>query len=181
MNTATQDLENDHKYILRLIDIMEKMVMNCSSEVSHMEMVVNLIRQYADGFHHAKEENLLFPLLRQKGFSSENGPISVMLHEHDEGRKFVKGMSAGIEDYKLNGDSALPGVYLNMQGYIDLLRAHIGKENNVLFKMADRVLSPLEQQQLLDAFGAVETNDYGSGRIKQFVIDIEGLEAVYMS
>ncbi len=181
MNTATQDLENDHKYILRLIDIMERMVMNCSTDIPHMKMVVNLIRQYADGFHHAKEENLLFPMLVQKGFSTDSGPVSVMLHEHDEGRKFVKGMIDGIEAYATTGDSSLPDIYLNMQGYIDLLRAHIGKENNVLFKMADRILSPLEQQQLLEAFTAVETKNYTKDQIKQFIIDIEGLEAVYLA
>jgi hypothetical protein len=32
----------------------------------------------------------------------------------------------------------------------------------------------------LDAFIGVETNDYGNGKLQQFVIDIEGLEAVYM-
>lgn len=181
MSTATQDLENDHKYILRLIDIMERMVMNCSTDIPHMKMVVNLIRQYADGFHHAKEENLLFPLLVQKGFSNESGPVSVMLNEHDEGRKFVKGMIDGIDSYSTDGDSSLPDIYLNMQGYIDLLRAHIGKENNVLFKMADRMLSQQEQQQLVDAFTLVETNDYGNGQIKQFILDIEGLEAVYLA
>lgn len=181
MDTATQNLENDHEYILRLTDIMERMVMNCSTDLADMEMVVNLIRQYADAFHHAKEENLFFPLLVEKGFSNEQGPVSVMLHDHDEGRKFTEGMARGIENYKRTGDdSILPDIYLNMQGYIYLLRAHISKENNVLFKMADRLLSTVEQQKLLAAFIGVETNDYGNGKIQQFIIDIEGLEAVYM-
>ena len=38
MNTATQNLENDHVYILRLIDVMEKMVINCATDTAHMEM-----------------------------------------------------------------------------------------------------------------------------------------------
>jgi hemerythrin-like domain-containing protein len=182
MNTATQNLENDHIYILRLIDVMEKIVMNCSTDLSHMEMVVRLIQQFADSFHHAKEENLFFPLMVQKGFSNENGPVSVMLHDHDQGRKFTDGMEKAIAKYKQGGDDlVLPEIYLNMQGYIDLLRAHIGKENNVLFKMADRLLSPMEQERLLKAFTEVETNDYGNGKMAQFLVDIEGLEAIYMA
>ena len=85
MNTATQNLENDHVNILRLIDVMEKMVMVKSSNIEHFEKVVNLIKSYADGFHHAKEENLLFPMMIKKGFSKEQGPIAVMLHDHTEG------------------------------------------------------------------------------------------------
>lgn len=180
MNTATQNLENDHVYILRLTDVMEKMVMNLTTNVPDMELVVKLIREYADGFHHAKEENLLFPLLVQKGFSTEQGPVSVMLHDHAEARRFVKGMSDGITRVKQGNDSALPDIYLNMQGYIDLLRAHIGKENNVLFKMADRMLSVAEQEKLLAEFAGVETTGFGNGKIGQFILDIEGLEAVYL-
>ena len=61
MDTATKNLENDHEYILRLIAVMEIMVLTVSTDLKHIEMVVNLIKNYADGYHHAKEENLLFP------------------------------------------------------------------------------------------------------------------------
>jgi len=181
MDTATQNLEADHVYILRLTDVMEKMVITISTDISHLEMVVSLIRNFADGFHHAKEENLLFPLMLEKGFSNEQGPISVMLHEHVEGRNFVKGMEAEINEYKKGKESVLPDIYANMQGYIDLLRAHIGKENNVLFRMADRVISPAEHQFLLNEFDAIEDANYGENKIQQFIIDIEGLESIYIN
>jgi len=180
METATQNLENDHVYILRLIDVMEKMVIKISTNTAHMETVVYLIKNYADGFHHAKEENLFFPLLVNMGFSYEQGPIPVMLHDHVEGRKYVKGMAAGIERYKAGDLSVLPEIYENMQGYIDLLRAHICKENNVLFRMADRTLSADDQSTLLTQFAAIENSDYSNGQIQKFITSIESLEIVYM-
>lgn len=179
MNTATQNLENDHVYILRLIDVMEKMVLNCATDTAHIEMVVNLIKNYADGFHHAKEEQVLFPLLVEKGFSNEHGPVSVMLHEHVEGREFVKGISERIDVYKAGNVSAFPEIYQYMQGYVDLLRAHIGKENNVLFRMADKALSSDDQASLLNKFAAIE-NQYNKEQIAGFILEIEGLEAFYM-
>ena len=179
MNTATQNLENDHVYILRLIDVMEKMVLNCATDTAHMEMVVNLIKTYADGFHHAKEEKVLFPLLVEKGFSNEQGPVSVMLHEHVEGREFVKGISERIDVYKAGNVSALPEIYQYMQGYVDLLKAHIGKENNVLFRMADKALSSDEQLELLNKFGSIE-KQFDSEKIAMSILEIEGLEAFYM-
>jgi len=179
MNTATQNLENDHVYILRLIDVMEKMVLNCATDTAHLELVVNLIKTYADGFHHAKEEQVLFPLLEEKGFSKVHGPVAVMLHEHVEGREFVKGISQRIDVYKAGNVSALPEIYQYMQGYVDLLRDHISKEDNVLFKLADKALSSDEQLELLNKFGSIE-KQYNSEQIAASILEIEGLEAFYM-
>jgi hemerythrin-like domain-containing protein len=179
METATKNLENDHEYILRLIAVMEIMVLTVSTDLKHIEMVVNLIKNYADGYHHAKEENLLFPLMVEKGFSLEQGPVSVMLHDHEQGRKYVKGMNDEIAGFKGGDISALTALYEHMQGYIDLLRAHIGKENNVLFRMADKALTQEEQQALLRRFKAIEEQDYTNSRLDRFITDIEGLEAIY--
>ena len=179
MNTCTENLENDHVYVLRLTDVMEKMVVGLATDLSDMELVVKLIQQYADGFHHAKEENLLFPLLVKKGFSEQEGPVGVMLQEHAEGRNFVKAMVSDMDRYRTGDDTVLPDIYRSMQGYIDLLRAHIGKENNVLFRMADRALSTEEQQALLSEFAALETLDGRNGRLEHFITDIKGLEAIY--
>ena len=180
METATKNLENDHVYILRLIDVMEQMVLTVSTELKHIELAVGLIMNYADGFHHAKEENLLFPLLEKKGFSSEQGPVSVMLHEHSEGRRFVRAMMDEINNIKQGDESGLTVLYEYMQGYIDLLRAHIKKENNVLFKMAEKAMTPEEQAELLREFEALEVTKYGKTRIQRFIYGIEGLEAVYL-
>ena len=179
METATKNLENDHVYILRLIDVMEKMVLTVSTELKHIELAVGLILNYADGFHHAKEENLLFPLLEKKGFSPEQGPLPVMIHEHALGRSFVRGMLSEIDNIKQGDESGLTILYEYMQGYIDLLRTHITKENNVLFRMADKALSPQEQEELLKEFDTLEETKYGKTRIQRFINGIEGLEAVY--
>ena len=57
MDRATQNLENDHQHILKLIEVMEAIVKITEPTISHLEEVVALIRQFADGLHHAKEEN----------------------------------------------------------------------------------------------------------------------------
>jgi hemerythrin-like domain-containing protein len=180
MNTATQNLENDHLYILRLVYVMEKMVVNLSTDSGDLDLVVDLIRKYVDGFHHAKEENLLFPLLLKKGFSDEHGPVAAMLNEHAESRKYVKEMCEGIDKFNQGDDNTIPDIYLNMQCYIDLLRAHIGKENNVLFRLVDKVLNSKEQADLLAKFESVERNDFTKEKIQKYITDIEGLEVIFM-
>ena len=125
MERATENLENDHQHILKLIDVMEVMVKLPEPNISQLEEIVNLIRQFADGLHHAKEENLLFPMMAEKGFSPNQGPVAVMLMDHEQGRGFVKNMAENIQLYKSGQSNALTLIYSNMLGYTDLLSNHI--------------------------------------------------------
>jgi len=179
METATKSLENDHIQILRLIDVMEQAIQNAEADASNLQMMVDLIKNYADGYHHAKEENLFFPLMAKYGFSPDHGPVAVMLHEHVLGRNYVKGMAENLENYK-NGDSkSLNSIYTNMHGYIELLRSHIAKENTILFKMADNAFSEEDHKTLLQQFKQIETNGIQGGTVNDFMDKINSLSKNY--
>ena len=107
MNTATRNLEDDHIHILKLTDVMEIIARSENPDINHIESIIDIIRNFADGLHHAKEENLFFPALEQKGFSSRQGPVAVMLHEHVEGRNFVKGIADNLELFKKDNKQAI--------------------------------------------------------------------------
>jgi hemerythrin-like domain-containing protein len=175
MKTATQNLENDHVYILQLTEIMQAMSETRVNNIEHFELVVNLIRKFADGIHHAKEEDLLFPKMEEKGFSPHQGPVAVMLSEHVQGRNYVKGIIDGIEKVKSGDLQALEIIYNNMDGYAELLQNHIAKENGMLFRMADRAFSAQEQKNLLDQFDIVESQaetEFNSGNSIAKITDL---------
>ncbi|MBE0666085.1 MAG: hemerythrin domain-containing protein [Bacteroidales bacterium] len=179
MNSATKDLENDHIHILRLTDVMEKITQSVSPPLSDLETVVYLIKNYADGYHHAKEERIFFPVIAGKGFSLQQGPVAVMLSEHILGRDYVSGMQENIELYK-NGDrSALEQIFNNMMGYVTLLRNHIAKENNILFRMADKVLSEEDHSWLLKEYTTVVPKTLQGGGLNEYISDIELLKKIY--
>ena len=102
-----------------------------------------------------------------------------MLNDHVQGRNYVKGMAEGILLFKQGNDSALANIYENMQGYIVLLRNHIAKENNVLFRMADNVLTESDQQELLKEFSKVENSGLCGGVLKDCIKEIENLEQAF--
>jgi hemerythrin-like domain-containing protein len=180
MKTATENLENDHVYILRLTEVIMAMVENRSKDISHFELVVDLIRKFADGLHHAKEEDLLFPLLGEKGFSPDQGPVAVMLSEHTQGRYFVKGALEGIKEFKNGNQGELQSIYENLDNYATLLQNHISKENNILFRMADRVFSDEEQRRLLVQFSALESNTDAEFNIANSIQKINSLADIYL-
>lgn len=181
MKTATQNLENDHVHILRLIGVMERITESRDPNLEHLETIVKVIREFADGLHHAKEEQLLFPLMVKKGFSNESGPVAIMLHEHIMGRNYVKGMTDNILLFKQGERVALSTIYSNMLGYADLLKNHIRKENNVLFLMADKAFTPAEQELLMRDFAKVEKNqEYGHSK-DEYIAMIDLLSGIYTS
>jgi hemerythrin-like domain-containing protein len=179
MNTATKNLENDHIHILKLIDVMKSIVQSESPDVEHIEKIIVLIRKYADGLHHAKEENYFFPALEEKGFSPTRGPVAMMLYEHVQGRNFVKGISESVELFKKGIEPAIDDIYRNMSGYAELLTNHISKENNVLFRMADNALSEMEQKKLIDKFVSIERDQAAGENVNDYIAQINALASYY--
>jgi hemerythrin-like domain-containing protein len=179
MNTATKNLENDHVHILQLIEVMKRVIGSDKPDITHLESIVDIIKNFADGLHHAKEENQFFPFLANRGFSLSQGPVAVMLHEHAQGRDFVKGMAENIPLYKGGNASALGKIYSNMAGYAELLENHIGKENNILFRMADRALSETDHQDLLKQFEEAEITHSSVSSSEDYIKKIKHLTSVY--
>jgi len=179
MDTATKNLEDDHVHILQLIRVMERIIGSENPDITHIASVVDIIRNFADGLHHAKEENQFFPFLANRGFSISQGPVAVMLMEHVRGRDFVKGIAENISLYKGGNLSALGKIYSNMAGYAELLQNHIGKENNILFRMADRALSEEDHQLLLKQFEEAEKTHVSGSSSEEYIKKIQRLASVY--
>lgn len=180
MKTATDNLIDDHTIIQDVMDIMERITKQNDPDVENLEFIVSFIREFADGNHHGKEEGILFPKLIEKGIPKDHGPIGMMLMEHEEGRNFVKGMADNIAIYKSGKKEALQTVYQNMTGYINLLRNHIHKENNILFRMADQVLSDEEQTRLLHQFSQAEEENKGKDKIEKYLAKVKELADIYL-
>lgn len=176
--TPIEELMAEHQGILAMLDVLEKMAGLAEAgqkpDPEDGAAVVDFIRTFADKCHHGKEEDLLFPALEAAGIPRQGGPVGVMLHEHDVGRSFVKGMDEAL------GAGAAALFAANARGYVELLRAHIGKEDHVLFKMAARALTPAKLEELSKAFAAVERDKMGPGVHEAYHALIDKLTAKYL-
>ncbi len=178
--TATKQLRDEHEGILTMLEIIDRMVEQPQLAVERFEQALEFLKVFADRCHHGKEEEVLFPLLETKGIPRDNGPIGVMLSEHQMGRGFIKGMSDGLEQYKTGNPDALSVIRGNAHGYTDLLRNHIAKENDILFNMAERVLSEQEHQELAMKFEEIEAERIGMGRHQKFHQLLDEMETIYL-
>lgn len=180
---ATEILKEEHKVIKRMLKILGKLceIIEKGEKVENEDMrkILEFIKVFADTCHHGKEEGLLFPAMESVGIPREGGPIGVMLYEHNVGRNFVKGMANGIEELEKGNEKAKKEIVENARGYIELLSAHIEKEDNILYPMADMHLSEEEQNELVEKFEKLEEEVIGKGTHEAFHKLVENLEAIY--
>src|SRR5206468_1353731 len=127
--------------------------------------------------HHAKEEEFLFPALELRGFNAVVGPTSVMREEHHRGRQLLHEMETNIEDAAASDTDALSRFAEFAWEYIHLLREHIGKEDDRLFPMAERMLDRAAQAQLSERFDHVEHPDRHPDRHARYLALADELAA----
>lgn len=135
-------LVEEHNNIKLLIDkipvLCEVLDYDRSEDYKLIKASVDFIKNYADNFHHAKEENVLF-----KYGATNQDIINTMLEEHKLGRWFVKLINKGID----KKDNEI--IKENLINYGELLREHINKEDTILYPYIDRCLTD-EDIEFLD-------------------------------
>lgn len=155
-----QKLKTEHQIILRGIGAMEEKTRLLASgeNVSgdFFELAIDFIRNYADKYHHAKEENILFVRMEKAGFPRNSGPVAVMLYEHDEGRKYIAELEKANKLYSNGNQAARSDIIANSAAYTTLLRSHIQKEDNILYPMAINMLGESMISQMQVEFDEVE-------------------------
>jgi len=180
MKYASQVLMDEHEGILLGLKILEKMVdlvrEGKKVENSGIEEMIEFFRLFADKCHHGKEEDLMFPAMEKAGIPKEGGPIGQMLFEHKEGRKHITEMAVSIEGGTLKRDKFIQAA----ENYITLLRAHIDKENKVLFPMGDQLISGDQQKLLLEQFEKFEEEVMGRGTHEKFHSLLHDFEVRYL-
>jgi len=180
MSKAVEDLKKEHEAILFTLQILDRIVtlIGKREAVSKKDMsdLINFLKEFADKCHHGKEEGILFPAMVNAGVAEKGGPIGVMLSEHIAGRKLISNMATAILD-NVGYDSFAKSA----EEYTGLLKNHIQKENNVLFPMAEKVLSETKLEKIYAGFEEHEEKVIGKGRHEQLHAVLRKLEEKYLT
>lgn len=167
-------LVEEHRRILRFVDLIPALTadLDVESEGGRRRILdaVDFIRSYADRFHHAKEEELLFAR-----FDEGLVILKAMHEDHRRGRACVQGVLDAL------GRRDAQGVSRNLAEYGEILTEHIRKEDEILYPWMDRNLSVRQVGELHARFREVDEAFVEAGeRYEAFVRSLERqyLEAV---
>lgn len=161
-------LVDEHVLIQRWIalipQVLEHLDVESPEDLKIISEGADFIRSYADKFHHAKEEDILF-----KYFDENLDVLKTMLEDHTKGRGHVKALIEAVEKKNKKG------IVEHLNAYRELLTEHIKKEDEILYPWMDRNLSVKEVGELFSKFNDVDEIS-GNGvteRCRAFVIKVE--------
>jgi len=171
---------DEHRIIERVLCAMEKNAFRLQEgkdvRPEFFIEVSDFIKGFADGCHHRKEEGVLFEYMVAQGIPKQNGPIQIMLLEHEQARTYTRAMREAALNFHSGDSSAKEVIIHNALGYVSLLRQHIMKEDNILFPLADQVIPLLSYSDVIKAFERLEHEDIGSGVHEKYLALAERLE-----
>jgi hemerythrin-like domain-containing protein len=144
-----QVMVNEHMLIKRLLAVLPAMLdvldLNTGQGTEMVLACTDFIRSYADKYHHAKEEDILF-----KYFDQNLDILQVMYRDHETGRAHVR---ATLEAVKTHDTAA---AVTHLKAYRELLTEHIRREDEVLYPWLDRQLSDSQIGRIFAACAGVD-------------------------
>ena len=142
-------LVDEHILIKKWIRLIPTVIKNIDIESeSDRRLIIDgmeFIKYYADGFHHAKEEDILFE------YTDKNlDIIKAILQDHETARGHVRAIFEGLKTKDKES------IIEHLNGYKDLLTEHIKKEDEILYPWIDRNLSTKQVGELFSKFDEAE-------------------------
>jgi hemerythrin-like domain-containing protein len=149
----------EHRLIERVLDALGNYIAELTTrgEASREELgrFTDFFKNYADAFHHAKEENILFATMVENGFSRVSGPVAVMLSDHNQNRQYTQILMTAAERKNAAwADEEIAEVVQAAGAYTMLLEPHIHREDTILYPMAASRLPAAAMQKMLREFEA---------------------------
>ncbi len=170
---ATDILSAEHRVIAQVVAALDAAADRFDAglpvRAGFVQDAARFLRDYADGYHHGKEEGVLFVALVEAGMPAQAGPVAVMLAEHDRARALTAALAEGAERLAAGDTTQWAVVAGAARDYAALLAQHIRKEDGILFPMAAHMLPDYTQDALLPAFAQVEEAQRGRGTKESFV------------
>lgn len=144
----------EHRLIERMIALMKKAMQKAENtkrvDPKFIENSIRFIRDYADRYHHGKEEDILFRELKQKPISEEHKKIlQELVEEHKWGRETTARLGKANARYENGKKDALSEIVDCIKHLVAFYPKHIEKEDKHFFIPTMEYFSEREKQDML--------------------------------
>ena len=159
------NLREDHGRIMKLFAAWQKMLGKLEqpkqSRQEAFAECINLVETFIDKCHHGKEDEILFPAMESSKRPEVTSLIEDLRSEHKTGRSMLEAIKLEFKAFPQPNGSAEKLIQL-CEGYIDLFRKHIRRENAKLLPLLEKCMSAGTREQIADHFEQYEQKTIGS-------------------
>lgn len=168
MSKAIDLLMDEHRLIEKVLEALKNYALRVreGEKLDRKKLLdfAHFFKEFSDRCHHGKEEERLFKEMVLAGIPQDQGPIAVMLYEHDLGRDCVRKIKEISEQEGEITEEEEKTFVEQAEGFYYLLSSHIQKEDTILYPMAMQVLSDKKLDELLEDFEKFEKEQIGENR-----------------
>tara|TARA_R110001592_G_scaffold6720_5_gene36131 strand:+ start:641 stop:1168 length:528 start_codon:yes stop_codon:yes gene_type:complete len=136
------------EYIIKNADGMwEK---DTPSYIELVDFLILFFREYADGYHHRKEEDVLFPAIKNHPDFVLQEIIDEFKEHHESFRDYTREIEEALDE------NDFPKSYNLLQEYCNDLLDHIAAENEELFVLAESLLEEHDLETIFFKFKDID-------------------------
>ncbi len=165
MTAALSVLQREHRALAAVLYCLEQVLgeirlKRLAPDFALFESIVQYIQDFPDRFHHPKEDELLFPLLRKRA-PEVNAILDELEDQHHEGIRLTNELKWKLAAWKENGESLFPAFDNAARAFIDFQRRHVGTEEREILPAAKRTFTEADWSRVNDGFASNEDPLFG--------------------
>jgi hemerythrin-like domain-containing protein len=150
LSEGLKQLKGEHPPLLEKLDGLYKSTQLIKEDANVEKNFVDLITKVSEfksalDPHSEREEGVLFPMMGVY-IGTTSGPIAVMEYEHDQAKSNIRAFLEKAESPVSSAEMKSLAELIKNACFI--LTEHFAKEENVLFPMAEKMLSEEEKEEL---------------------------------
>lgn len=151
LSAGLAQLKAEHPSLLEKLESLLRLTEQIDKEIEAESTFANLItnvRLFKEELdpHSEREEGILFPMMGEY-IGTTSGPIAVMEYEHDQAKTLLKSfLEKTKQEHLSKEDIKITAGWI--KDVYAILTEHFAKEENILFPMAEKILSDEEKAEL---------------------------------
>jgi len=149
-----QTMLDEHEVIVSAVEMVEALENTWTNDPegysSKAKSLISFFREYADGYHHRKEEEVLFPAIKDHPDFVLDEMVDEFEQHHEDFREYATDAETALN----NGEYA--DSFKHLTDYCNDLQDHIGAENDELFVLAETLLDEDDLETIFFKFKDVD-------------------------
>ena len=157
MPKALLIIRDEHRSISAILLGMEYLVQGIRALGKKVDPhVFRAMLYYLDTFsermHHPKEDEHLFKAMRERSVEAD-AIIADLEEEHAHGEESLRNLAQSLIRYEEGGEQEFPAFEREVENFVRNYRDHMRKEEDLLFPLAQKVLTVADWSKIDIAFG----------------------------
>ena len=170
-HAAVAAIEDEHRSIAAVIHGLEYLATELRAGRSSPDLVLlramlRYLREYPERLHHPAEDRTLFALLRRRTHDAD-ALVAELEAEHAQGEARLAALEAAVDRMESGAPGAAAAFEAEVTGYAAFHWKHMGKEEEGILRVAERVLREEDWAAVAAAFGAHAEARFGEGDTAQ--------------